>query len=274
MIQASPGIAASDSVAAPLSVRQLSKYFEYVDNTPDKSINNVIADVSFDLNHGEIVSIVGPSGCGKSTLLNLLCGLTAPSTGTVKWYGSESVGMPKRVGYMLQKDLLFPWRTTIQNVMLGLEMHRVAPDERYQRASVLLERLGLKEFHNHYPSTLSGGMRQRVALARTLVNDPEVLLLDEPFAALDFQTKLLLEGDMATLVRSERRSLLLITHDVDEAVSLSDRVIVLSHRPAKIRAIHSIDLDSDRTDMMAARDSRRFNEYVRAIWGELELQGV
>jgi NitT/TauT family transport system ATP-binding protein len=174
---------------------------------------------------------------------------------------------------MLQKDLLLPWRTALRNVTLGLEIHDVPRGERQMRARQLLDTIGLAGFHDYYPSALSGGMRQRVALARTLANEPEVLLLDEPFAALDFQTKLVLENDMARLIRSQKRSLLLITHDIEEAVSLSDRVIVLSHRPARIRAVHDIDIDVDRTDMMAARESPGFNEYIRAIWSELEVRG-
>ena len=150
--------------------------------------------------------------------------------------------MPPQVGYMLQKDLLFPWRTALANVTLGLEIKGAARDDARQRAHVLLDQLGLHGFAAHYPATLSGGMRQRVALARTLVNDPQVLLLDEPFAALDFQTKLVIEGDTARLVRSQHRSVLLITHDIEEAVSLSDRVIVLSHRPTRIRSVYDVEL--------------------------------
>jgi NitT/TauT family transport system ATP-binding protein len=231
----------------------------------------VIADLSLTLEAGRIVSIVGPSGCGKTTLLNLLCGLIPPSGGSVRWYGAPLQGMPDRVGYMLQKDLLFPWRTTITNIMLGLEVKGVARAEARQRAHVLLDQLGLHGFETHYPSTLSGGMRQRAALARTLVNEPEVLLLDEPFASLDFQTKLVIEGDTARLVRGQRRSALLITHDVEEAVSMSDRVIVLSHRPTRIRSVYDIELEGDRTDMMAARESRGFSDYVRSIWADLEV---
>jgi len=252
----------------PLVVSNLRKVF----GEETVNVSEVIANISISLGHGEIVSVVGPSGCGKSTLLNLLCGLVPRSGGEVYWYGSVSSGrMPKRVGYMLQKDLLLPWRTALKNVMLGLEIHNVPYGERLDRAQLLLDTVGLKGFHDYYPSALSGGMRQRVALARTLANEPEVLLLDEPFAALDFQTKLVLENDMARLVRSQRRSLLLITHDVEEAVSLSDRVIVLTHRPARIRAIHKIDIGTDRTDMMAARESPHFNEYIRSIWAELEI---
>jgi NitT/TauT family transport system ATP-binding protein len=237
-----------------------------------KRPNAVIGDISFVLGRGEIVSIVGPSGCGKTTLLNLLCGLIPPSCGKVHWRGQPLAGMPERVGYMLQKDLLLPWRTALRNVTLGLELEELSASEREKRAHSMLRIVGLSAFQDFYPSALSGGMRQRVALARTLVIDPEVLLFDEPFAALDFQTKLVLESDMARLVRKEGRSLLLITHDVEEAVSLSDRVLVLSHRPSRIRAVHDIDLGTEPGDMMAARESPRFVEYVRTIWSELEVR--
>ena len=257
----------ADSQNPPLVVSDLRKVF---DEETDKA-SEVIASISISLGHGEVVSVVGPSGCGKSTLLNLLCGLLPPTGGEILWYGRVSTSMPKRVGYMLQKDLLLPWRTALKNVTLSLEIHNMSRGERAEKAHQLLDTVGLSGFHDYYPSTLSGGMRQRVALARTLANEPEVLLLDEPFASLDFQTKLVLENDMARLVRSQHRSLLLITHDVEEAVSLSDRVIVLTHRPARIRAIHEIDIDIDRTDMMAARETPHFTEYIRTIWSELEV---
>ncbi len=233
---------------------------------------DVIGSVSFDLGEGEIVSIVGPSGCGKTTLLNLICGLLPPTAGSVLWHGRELAGVPPRVGYMLQKDLLLPWRTAVQNVTLGLEVKRVGGRERLATAHRLLDRLGLAGFADYYPSALSGGMRQRVALARTLASDPEVLLLDEPFSALDFQTKILIERDTARLVRGESRSLLLITHDVEEAVSLSDRVIVLSHRPCTVVSQHRIDLPGDRTDMMAMRERPEFARTVRKIWTELDIR--
>jgi len=236
--------------------------------------NEVIGDVSFRLNPGEIVSIVGPSGCGKTTLLNMLCGVLPLTSGSVMWRGKPLAGMPERVGYMLQKDLLLPWRTALGNVALGMELKQIDRRQREARAHDMLRKVGLTAFCDYYPSKLSGGMRQRVALARTLVTDPEVLLLDEPFAALDFQTKLLLEGDMFRLVRSEGRALLMITHDVEEAVSLSDRVLVLSHRPSRIRALHDIVLDSDRSDMIAVRQSTRFIDYVRTIWSQLEVRAT
>ena len=250
----------------PLVVERVAKSYDL-----DGQIVPVIADLSLTLREGEIVSIVGPSGCGKTTLLNTLCGLLVPDSGHIRWYGREVLGQPQNVGYMLQKDLLLPWRTALGNTMLGLEIRGVAPSEAEDRSRAMLDQLGLHGFADHYPSTLSGGMRQRVALARTLVNEPKVLLLDEPFAALDFQSKLLIENDTAALVRRGRRSLLLITHDIEEAVSLADRIIVLSKRPTQVKAVYEIELGSERTDMIAVRDSRDFNHYVRSIWADLDV---
>jgi NitT/TauT family transport system ATP-binding protein len=263
---ADPGFGARPSAVFPLVVDHVAKSYDV-----DGKVVPVIGDVSLSLDRGEIVSIVGPSGCGKTTLLNTLCGLIAPDAGRIRWYGRELAGQPQNVGYMLQKDLLLPWRTALGNVMLGLEIRGVAASEAHDRSRAMLDQLGLHGFSDHYPSTLSGGMRQRVALARTLVNEPGVLLLDEPFASLDFQNKLLIEGDTAKLVREGGRSLLLITHDIEEAVSLADRVIVLSKRPTRVKAVYDIDLGGDRTDMMAARDSRDFSSYVRRIWVDLDV---
>jgi NitT/TauT family transport system ATP-binding protein len=252
--------------AVPLVVDHVAKSYEV-----DGKIVPVIGDLSLSLNKGEIVSIVGPSGCGKTTLLNTLCGLIAPDSGNIRWYGQKIAGQPQSVGYMLQKDLLLPWRTALNNVMLGLEIRGVAASEAVDRSRAMLDQLGLHGFADHYPSTLSGGMRQRVALARTLVNEPGVLLLDEPFASLDFQNKLLIENDTAKLVREGGRSLLLITHDIEEAVSLADRVIVLSKRPTRVKAVYDIELGAERTDMMATRDNRDFSKYVRQIWADLDV---
>ncbi len=231
----------------------------------------VIGDISFQLMPGEIISIVGPSGCGKTTLLNILSGLLQPSSGEVRWHGRVLSGMPPKVGYMLQKDLLFPWRRAIDNVMLGKEIRGETGSGARDKARALLDQLGLHGFADDFPATLSGGMRQRVALARTLINEPDVLLLDEPFAALDFQTKLLIEGDTIRLVRDARRAMLCITHDVEEAVSISDRVLVLTRRPTRIKSVYEIDIGGDRSDMMAARDSPKFAAHVRGIWRDLEV---
>jgi NitT/TauT family transport system ATP-binding protein len=266
-VSAENAVAGANAVPAiPLVVEHVAKTYDV-----DGRIVPVIGDLSLTLENSQIVSIVGPSGCGKTTLLNTLCGLLAPDSGRISWYGQEIIGQPQNVGYMLQKDLLLPWRTALGNVMLGLEIRGVAANEARDRSHAMLDQLGLHGFADHYPSTLSGGMRQRVALARTLVNEPAVLLLDEPFASLDFQNKLLIESDTAKLVRKGGRSLLLITHDIEEAVSLADRVIVLSKRPTQVKAVYNIALGIERTDMMAARDSRDFSKYVRQIWADLDV---
>lgn len=258
--------AAGRMAEPPLVVEHVAKSYDL-----GGQIVPVIGDLSLTLNEGQIISIVGPSGCGKTTLLNTLCGLLAPDSGHIRWHGREVSGQPQNVGYMLQKDLLLPWRTALGNTMLGLEIRGVAWAEAEDRSRAMLDQLGLHGFAEHYPSTLSGGMRQRVALARTLVNEPDVMLLDEPFAALDFQSKLLIENDTVGLVRRGRRSLLLITHDIEEAVSLADRVIVLSKRPTRVKAVYDIELGSERSDMMAVRDSRDFSQYVRRIWADLDV---
>ena len=258
--------APSGTVVPPLVVEHVAKSYEVKGR-----MVRVIGDLSLTLQEGEIVSIVGPSGCGKTTLLNTLCGLLTPDSGRIRWHGREVSGQPQNVGYMLQKDLLLPWRTALGNAMLGLEIRGVAPSEAQDRSHAMLDQLGLHGFADHYPSTLSGGMRQRVALARTLVHEPDVLLLDEPFAALDFQSKLLIESDTAALVRQSKRSLLLITHDIEEAVSLADRVIVLSKRPTRVKAVYDIDLGAERTDMIGLRQSQQFSQYVRRIWADLDV---
>jgi len=265
--ESAQAIAAMAAIAdPPLVVERVAKSYEL-----DGQIVPVIADLSLTLKRGEIVSIVGPSGCGKTTLLNTLCGLLVPDSGHIRWHGREVLGQPQNVGYMLQKDLLLPWRTALGNAMIGLEIRGVAAGEAKERSRDILDQLGLQGFADHYPSTLSGGMRQRVALARTLVNDPDVLLLDEPFAALDFQSKLLIENDMLGLVRRGARSLMLITHDIEEAVSLADRVIVLCKRPMQVKAVYEIELGTDRANMISLRESPDFSHYVRHIWADLDV---
>ncbi|HVX29468.1 MAG TPA: ABC transporter ATP-binding protein [Nitrolancea sp.] len=255
-----------NGAALPLVVEHVAKGYDL-----NGQIVPVIADLSLTLGKGEIVSIVGPSGCGKTTLLNTLCGLLAPDAGRIRWHGHQVSGQPQNVGYMLQKDLLLPWRTALGNTMLGLEIRGIAATEAEDRSRAMLDQLGLHGFADHYPSTLSGGMRQRVALARTLVNDPDVLLLDEPFAALDFQTKLLIERDMVSLVRKGGRSMLLITHDIEEAVSLADRVVVLTRRPTRVKTVYDVELDGDRADVISLRESPTFSQYVRRIWADLDI---
>jgi NitT/TauT family transport system ATP-binding protein len=213
---------------------------------------------------GEVVSIIGPSGCGKSTLLNLASGLDRPSAGRVFVDGEQVSGPNAHVAFMLQKDMLLPWRTIQENAEFGLEIQSKPPATRRQKARALLEKYHLGEFLAHYPHQLSGGMRQRAALARTMAMDPDVLLLDEPFSALDAQTKMVLQQDLAATLAEERKTALLITHDLSEAAALSDRVLVMSRRPGRI--VHEIVVDlPDRDRPMA----RRATPGVARIIGEL-----
>jgi NitT/TauT family transport system ATP-binding protein len=223
-------------VAPPLVAERVSKTYD--DGWHEVP---VIADLSFTLDAGTIVSIVGPSGCGKTTLLNTLSGLIEPTGGTISWHGQPLRGMPPRVGYMLQKDLLFPWRTALANVTLGLEIAGVGRADAQDRAHALLDQLGLNGFATHYPATLSGGMRQRVALARTLVNDPEVLLLDEPFAALDEITRRALADDIHRLWASTRPAVVFVTHNVEEAVYMASRVVVMTPGPGRTALEAAVD---------------------------------
>lgn len=237
-----------------------------------ESANLVLDDVSLEVRDGEFVTVVGPSGCGKSTLLNLLSGLIAPTTGRLYLDGRPVDGASKNYGYMLQRDLLLDWRTILDNVTLGLEVRGQPRRKARDLAQKYLQFYGLGGFEHRYPSELSGGMRQRAALARTMILNPSILLLDEPFVALDFQTKLILESELARSVADGRRAVLFITHDVEEAVSLSDRVLVMSRRPGRIKAIHDIRLDCDRTDPVNAREAPGFGDYVARIWKQLEIQ--
>lgn len=232
-----------------------------------------VRNLSFHIDEGEFVSIVGPSGCGKSTLLNLVAGLDRPSEGTVVLHGVEVSGPNASVGFMLQKDLLLPWRTVLHNVEFGLEARNLSAAERRERAMRELKRCRLLEFADRYPYQISGGQRQRAALARTLAIDPDVVLLDEPFSALDYQTKLLLERDVLRIIRANRKTALLVTHDIEEAVSMSDRVIVLSGRPAQVKNVYAIGLtvSGERTPL-SSRDAPEFRTYCKAIWEDLDIE--
>jgi len=234
-----------------------------------------VQDVSLSIAPGELVAIIGPSGCGKSTLLNMGAGLYATSSGSVKVAGTPVTGPRREVAFMLQKDLLLPWRSIRQNVELGIEIRGLAAAERRARADALLERCHLKGFGDHYPYQLSGGMRQRAALARTLAVDPQVLLLDEPFSALDAQTKMVLQRDLAELIDAERKTALLITHDLVEAAALADRVLVMSARPGTIVEEIRVDLP-DRRDPLARRRHPRMGEITARLMellhvGEAEI---
>jgi NitT/TauT family transport system ATP-binding protein len=229
-----------------------------------------IRDVSLAVAAGEVVAIIGPSGCGKSTLLNLAAGLTLPNAGSVHLDGAVITRPSLHVAFMLQKDLLLPWRTIIENVELGQEIQGVARAERQRRGLALLSRYHLADFARHYPHQLSGGMRQRAALARTMALDPEVLLLDEPFSALDAQTKMVLQKDLAQVLSDERKTALFITHDIAEAVALSDRVLVMSRRPGTIVRELSIDIP-ERSDPFARRAHPRMPEYAATLMELLDI---
>ena len=229
-----------------------------------------VRDVSFSVHDGEVVSLIGPSGCGKSTLASIGSGLTLPSDGAALVDGVQVQGPSAVVAFMLQKDLLLPWRDIATNVMFGLEIQGVPPAERKRRARALLTNFGLEEFSSHYPHQLSGGMRQRVALARTLAVDPHVLLLDEPFSAVDAQTRMILQRDLAQTLKQERKTALLITHDLLEAVTLSDRVLVMSRRPGAIIDEIPIDLPQ-RDDPIARRHDPRVTDYVAWLMDRLDI---
>ncbi|MDQ2916811.1 MAG: ABC transporter ATP-binding protein [Casimicrobiaceae bacterium] len=231
-----------------------------------------VADASLDVNEGEFVAVVGPTGCGKSTLLNVAAGLLAPSSGRALVAGQPLVGINGRAGYMFQADALMPWRNALDNVTAGLEFSGVARQTAVPRAEEWLARVGLTGFENRYPHQLSGGMRKRVALAQMLILDPEILLMDEPFSALDIQTRQLMENELLDLWSANRKSVLFITHDLEEAIALSDRVIVLSAGPATHPlGEFAIDLPRPR-DVAEMRLSPRFIELHEAIWRVLKSE--
>ncbi len=230
-----------------------------------------VRDVSFRVNEGEFVSVVGPSGCGKSTILSMTAGLYQPTRGEVLVSDERVTGPNSHVGFMLQKDLLLPWRSIITNIEFGLESRGVPAAARRERAMHELEHCHLAGFENHYPYQLSGGMRQRAALARTLAIDPEIILLDEPFSALDAQTKLLLQNSFAKTIAEAGKTTLLITHDLAEAVLMSDRIIVLSERPGTIVAEITVDLPH-REEPLKRRVMPEVSDYAAQLFKHLKLE--
>jgi NitT/TauT family transport system ATP-binding protein len=234
--------------------------------------NGVLAvtEVSLRIATQEVVSIIGPSGCGKSTLLNIGSGLTKPSSGEVLVGGEKVTGPNKHVAFMLQKDLLMPWRTIAQNIEFGLEVRGVAPAQRKAVSERLIAQCRLTGFAASYPHQLSGGMRQRAALARTLAVDPDVLLMDEPFSALDAQTKMILQADLARTIADEGKTVLFITHDLVEAVALSDRILVMSERPGTIIEDIKVELP-DRDNPMQRRKHPKVGQYVGRLMDLLQL---
>ena len=228
-----------------------------------------LSHISFDLMPGEFLSIVGPSGCGKSTLLNLIAGLLSPESGSVTLDEKKISAGSTEVGYMLQKDHLLEWRSIYRNILLGLEIRKELTPQKLANTEALLKTYGLDRFRDAKPSQLSGGMRQRAALIRTLVLEPELLLLDEPFSALDYQTRLNVSDDIGKILKTSGKPAILVTHDISEAISMADRVLILSARPATVQRIVPIHLDiKDRTPL-SSRNAPDFKKYFNLIWKEL-----
>ena len=241
----------------------------FVYQSPDGEVE-ALRDVSFDVQEGEFCSIVGPSGCGKSTLLSALAGLERLSGGSLELDGEPVCGPSRKVGFMPQRDQLFEGRSIWGNVTLGLTVRGENTPQRQAHVRELLERYGLADFAQKRPSQLSGGMRQRCALIRTLAAQPKVLLLDEPFSALDYQTRLAVSADIYRIIRQEGKTALLVTHDISEAISLSDRVVVLSHRPAVVKSIHRLT-QLQGVPPLQRRDHPAFAGDFKSIWKELEV---
>ena len=241
-----------------LKIINLSKIYH-----DESSETLAIDNLNFSVFDSEIISIVGPSGCGKSTLLGILSGLTSKSNGDILFNGR------KKLAYMLQTDSLMPWRTILDNCLIGLEINNNKTNENIKNVNNLLKKYGLYEFKDKYSNSLSGGMRQRVALIRTLAMNPDILLLDEPYSALDYQTRLKLSDDLYRIIKEEGKTAILITHDIAEAVSISNRVIVLTKRPATIKNIYEIKLDNPNIPTENRKDPK-FNYYYNLIWRDID----
>jgi NitT/TauT family transport system ATP-binding protein len=251
-------------VRPKLETIAISKHF----SNDNADALTVLADISLQIRPSEFAAIVGASGCGKTTFLRILDGLIPPSSGEVLIDGREIVGPDRRLGFVFQKDSLWPWRTALDNVLFGLQIQRRPRREAQAVAQKLIELVGLKGFELHYPHELSGGMRQRVNLARALAISPDVLLMDEPFASLDAQTREVMQLELVRICDAECKTVVFVTHQIDEAVFLSDRVVVFAARPGRVREI--IDIDLPRPRRLAIKRSREFVHYVERIWSLLE----
>lgn len=249
-----------------LEIKNLSMTYHSLDGEI-----KALDDISLDIFRGEIVVLVGPSGCGKSTLLSIIAGLLSPSNGNVKINKSEE--SINDIGYMFQKDNLFEWRTIRDNALIGLEIQKKVTNERKEFVDKLLDTYGLGEFKDSYPSQLSGGMRQRAALIRTLATKPDFLLLDEPFSALDYQTRLVISDEIGGILKKEGKTAFMVTHDIAEAISMADRIVVLTNRPGNIKDVIDINLtcpDCERSPMNS-REAPEFKDYFNKIWKELDV---
>ena len=245
-------------MAEILNIKHLKKNYQ----TKDKEIV-AIDDISFSLNDGDFIAIVGPSGCGKSTILSILSGILEKTSGELIFDHDLNFG------YMLQKDSLFEWRTILNNCLLGLEIDDNLKEEKKDYVLDLLDKYGLRDFIDSYPRNLSGGMRQRVALIRTLANDPDILLLDEPFSALDYQTRLSVGDDVYKIIRDENKSAIMVTHDLAEAISMADKIIVLSKRPSVIKNVYDVDFGKNRVPSLV-RKNQKFFDYYDLIWKDID----
>lgn len=242
-----------------LEIKNLKKYYHDL-----KTSTLAVEDVSFDLYDKEILAIVGPSGCGKSTILSILAGVEEKSAGEI-----NAIKENLTFSYMLQKDTLFPWLTILDNCLLGLKINNSLNEENKKYVIDLLNTYGLGEFINKYPNQLSGGMRQRAALIRTIATKPDVLLLDEAMSALDFQSRLYISDDIYKIIREQGKTAIMVTHDINEAISMADRVIVLTNRPATIKNIYEIKL-TDKSTPLENRNKKEFNNYYNMIWSDLD----
>lgn len=244
-------------------------HLSYAYHTPEGE-TYALSDLSFHVEQGEFIAIVGPSGCGKSTLLSLIAGLLHPERGEILLEEKPLISAKTEIGYMLQKDHLLEWRTIYQNVILGLEIQKKLTTERQLAIEKMLDDYGLSNFRNAYPSQLSGGMRQRAALIRTLALNPTLLLLDEPFSALDYITRIAVCDDIYRILKKEGKTAILVTHDLSEAISTADRIIILSSRPASIKEIVTIKMELPERTPFLSRNAPEFKDYFNHIWKELK----
>lgn len=238
-----------------------------------QSETKALENVNFNILDNDFVSIVGPSGCGKTTILSLIAGLLVPSSGEIILDGKKVTGINTKIGYMFQKDNLFDWLTVEKNVLFALKLQKKDNPENVRFVYNLVEKYGLKEFLNHYPSELSGGMRQRVSLIRTLATRPKLLLLDEPFSALDYQTRLDIQNIVYKIILDEQKTAILVTHDISEAIAMSNKIIILSKRPASVKQIIDINFDANLTPFQKRNDPQ-FSKYFNLIWEELKNEEI
>ena len=249
-----------------LTLKDVSKKYQ-AKNGEIEALKNI----TFSVNEGDFVSLIGPSGCGKSTVLSIIAGLEEKSGGKIILDGEEISTISNKIGYMLQKDSLLEWRTIYKNVILGLEVTKQRTKENEDYVIDLLKKYNLYEFKDKYPTQLSGGMRQRVALIRTLAIKPKILLLDEAFSALDYQTRIMVTNDIYNILKKEGKTVLMVTHDISEAISMGDKIVVLSNRPSVVKAIHDIEFPNIEKNPVNCRNCPEFSKYFDTLWKELDV---